>query len=182
MPKKPKNTSEKNVCRFHPGCSCDPCSKGARQTNIGSSTHLATLGSRTFQKSSVGSMALQIRAQKLAKQNQFPSSESLMPESIATLISSLSFSESAPFMVNIQMNPWKNPVTPVVHWFMFAKFPHQNGHFYCGKKYRSETPIFQTPDKIVFPAIEHGTHRLPIHQAVGLCHHTWIVEGKEEET
>ena len=96
-------------------------------------------------------MALQIRPQQLAKQNPFPSSESQMPESIATLISALSFSESAPFMVNIQMNPWKTPVTPVLHWFMFAKFPHQNGHFYCGKNTDQKPQFFRRQIKSCSP-------------------------------
>ena len=109
MPKKPTA----NFCRFHPVFSCDPCSKGARQTNIGSSTHLATLGSRTFQVSSVGSPLL-------------PSFQ-------------VSPFQRAP-VVNFQMNPWKTPVTPVVHWFIFAKFPDQNGHKLRGV-YRSETPF-----------------------------------------
>ena len=64
--------------------SCDPCGQGARQTNIGSSSHLATQRDTTKNQVTSGwGMALKIIDPK-NWQNQFPSRESQMPGSIAT--------------------------------------------------------------------------------------------------
>ena len=115
-------------------------------------------------------MALQIRPQKLAKQNQFPSSESQMPESIATLISGLSFSASPSEHPNESLENPSDSSGSLVH---FCQVSRSEWPLLLRGFFPIRNPIFRRPF-FVFP-IEHGTDRLPIHQAVGLCHHTSIV-------